>query len=80
MTTKIVHNLKIESVIHNSATDENFSGLIVFPNAEITYDETKITEDQIPTIVYDKIRAVFDERAILDKDDVLVKFLIEDAD
>ena len=74
MTTKIVHNLKIESVIHNSATDENFPGLVVFPNAEITYDETKITEDQIPIIVYDKIRA------ISDKDDVLVKFLIEDAD
>ena len=40
---------------------------------EITYDETKITEDQIPIIVYDKIRA------IPGKDDVLVKFLIEDA-
>lgn len=73
MTTKIVHNLKIESVIHNFVTDENFSGLVVFPNVEITYDETKITEDQIPVIVYDKIRA------ISDKDDVLVKFLIEDA-
>lgn len=73
MTTKIVHNLKIESVIHNSVTGENFSGLVVFPNVEITYDETKITEDQIPIIVYDKIRA------IPDKDDVLVKFLIEDA-
>lgn len=69
MTTKIVHNLKI----HNFATDENFPALVVFPNVEITYDETKISEDQIPIIVYDKIRA------ILDKDDVLVKFLIKDV-
>ena len=79
MTTKIVHNLKIESVIHNSVTDENFPGLVVFPNVEITYDETKITEDQIPVIVYDKIKTVFDEKAVLDKDNVLIKFLIEDA-
>ncbi len=80
MTTKIIHNLKIESVIHDSVTDERFPVLAVFPNVEITYDETKITEDQIPVIVYDQIKTVLDKKAVLDKDNVLIKFLIEDVE